>query len=101
VGGDADVDYVGNGSCYLLALPAGGALVLAGLRADSFSQVLDTPAREAFLISVTLIQEASRTRIAAGRKAVGNVWEDQFFVYLLELSEIEVAGGVRRSCRVR
>ncbi len=57
--GDADKDEVGVAGPHLLADPALGAFVDAGLGAYCLAHVLDTPARLAITVLTAIVEEAT------------------------------------------
>ncbi len=75
--GDADEDQVGRGTGYLLTAPAGRAFGSALLRAEPFSHVFDTPAREALFTIYTGVEEAPITGVTQTAQVFRNVREEQ------------------------
>jgi len=88
----ADVDHVRVSTRHLVAGPTGGTLFLACLGADSFPEMLHTPARLAVLIVVALVEEAAFTWVTlkwlnVSRIGVGvwpfdvqNIWDPGTYV---------------------
>jgi len=57
--GNADVDYVGKAGRHLPAAPSGRTFLLAYLRADGLSRVLDAPAGLAVAVVIAFVQETA------------------------------------------